>query len=130
MTGRIRAGRQFLLAVIGIVALFVSTAVTTFAGQFPDVSRIETDLKRGVSNKAEVRQLLGTPTGFGGAMWPPDHRVFNVWYYEDMEIAGMQSGDEGVIEVNLHQQILIIFFDKDKYDGFVWTTNLIPAKTQ
>lgn len=130
MINRIVTRWRFLLAAISIAVFFVGPTVSTFAGQFPDVSRIEIDLKRGVSSKAEVRRLLGTPTGFGGAIWPPDHRVFNVWYYEDMEIAGMQSGDEGVTEINMRQQLLIIFFDKDKYDGFAWTTNLIPAETQ
>jgi hypothetical protein len=114
-----------LAAVLAIV-----TTTTAVAQLFPDVSRIETDLERGVSTKAEVRRLLGTPTGFGDAIWPPDHRKFDVWYYEDMEVTGMQSGDEGVIDVNMRQQLLIIFFDKDKYDGFKWTTNVIPAEIQ
>lgn len=130
MIEQIRAKWRWLLGPALVAALVASAAGLGFAGVFPDVSRIETDLKRGVSTKGEVRRLLGTPTGFGGAIWPPDHRVFNVWYYEDMEVTGMQSGAEGVIEINTRQQLLTIFFDKDKYDGFMWTTNVIPAEIQ
>lgn len=119
--------RCLFCALALLVAASVAPGPVAQAGNFPDVSLIEQKLERGVSTKADVRKLLGTPDGFGTAVWPPDHRLFRVWYYEDMEVLDMRSGAGGVQEVSLRQQLLAIFFDGDKFDGFSWTSNVIPG---
>lgn len=122
---------RFLLCAMAVsFTLSMNLGLIAHAGTFPDVSLIEESLKRGVATTEDVRRLLGTPDGFGSAIWPPDHRFFRVWYYEDMEVVGMQSAEGGVQEIDMRQQLMMIFFYEDRYDGFSWTSNVIPAEAR
>ncbi len=102
--------------------------VTT--GAFTEVTRIESELQRGVSSKRDVERVLGTPKGFGGAVLPLDPRAHEVWYYGDIEIGGMKGGGGGIFRVNVHQQILLVFFEGGVFDGFMWFSNTGVAKGQ
>jgi hypothetical protein len=95
-------------------------------GPFKDLGQLEINLKRGVSTKADVQSLLGEPNGYGHSYLPAlgEHKPkpHEVWYYEDIE-SGDAESKQKVIIMEIRQQILVIFFDQDKYDGFMWFTN-------
>jgi len=94
--------------------------VTT--GAFTHVSGLDSQLKRGVSTKMEVQRLLGAPNGFGDAIFPTDSTPRKVWYYEDIEATDYKS-EEGFLKMNMRQRILLIFFKKGVFDGYMWSSN-------
>ncbi len=77
------------------------------------LDRIESELKRGVSTKADILFLLGEPSGSGGAMFPTASHANEVWYYEA----------SGASLTSLELKILLIYFNRDTYDGFMWFSN-------
>jgi hypothetical protein len=95
-------------------------------GAFNELNRLEGNLKRGVSTKSDVRQMLGAPTGSGNAMLPTDPTTREVWFYQDIEMT-----DVGLItrtyRVTMREQILLVFFKKEVFDGFVWYSNVVPG---
>lgn len=95
--------------------------------EFAHVSLIETELKRGVSTKEDVRRILGDPSGFGGAILPTSVKANNIWFYEDMATTGIASAQGGFMEMRMRMQYLLIFFDNDTFDGFMWWTNVEEA---
>ena len=97
------------------------TQVTT--GAFVNVNRLDTELQKGVSTKMEVQRMLGAPNGMGGASLPTDPKQREVWYYENIEMKDIKR-EEGVIKVNMRQQVLLVFFEKGVYDGYMWFTNV------
>ncbi|OGQ78600.1 MAG: hypothetical protein A3F90_05430 [Deltaproteobacteria bacterium RIFCSPLOWO2_12_FULL_60_19] len=111
--------------VAGIFAAGCATKVTT--GAFREVNRLETELKRGVSTKADVERVLGTPNGSGHAILPTDPRPREVWYYEDFEVTGTRAAGRGVVLMDMRQQILLVFFEKEVFDGFMWSSNVHTA---
>jgi len=94
--------------------------VTT--GAFTNISGVDSQLKRGVSTKMEVQRLLGAPNGFGNAILPTNSTPREVWYYEDIEATDYKNV-EGIITMNMRQQILLIFFERGVFDGYMWSTN-------
>lgn len=97
-------------------------------GVFPDAQAVEKGLVRGESTRADVQKLLGIPTGAGGAMLPgfgENSEVvesYDVWYYEDVETENIKSED-GIMVMDMRQQILVIFFKGDRFHGYFWTSN-------
>lgn len=111
-----------LLLMVGIITVQCASSTTVRTGVFPDTSRITTDLKRGSSSKLDVEQILGAPKGTGGALLPTEHRPKEVWLYDDLEVTGAVQR-HGTIQIDMRQQILLIFFEKEVYDGYLWYTN-------
>ncbi len=85
-----------------------------------DIQRLQAELTPGVSSKADVLQLLGEPQGpgkFGGfhsIRGPEQSRdgPFDAWYYDD------NRSTSGLSTISQHLQVLVVFFQGDKYDGF------------
>jgi len=104
-------------------------------GTFPNTQLIEKNLVRGESTRADVQKLLGIPTGAGAAMLPGFGdksevvEPYDLWYYEDVETKDMKSKD-GVMVIDMRQQILMIFFKGDKFYGYFWTSNEPTAATR
>lgn len=123
------------LIVLSLVAAPVYAQDKLGTGVFPNTSVIEQQLKRGVSTKADVQRLLGIPNGAGhGDMAPVSTLVVGsgqgpreIWYYDDIEITEMKS-TAGVINANLRQQILLVFFNGEFFDGYLWTSNTLKPK--
>ena len=126
--------RRNLLITLLTGALMAGCAATVTTGAFPEVGRIESELQRGVSTRMDVQRLLGAPDGFGDSLLPgrpkqgsgwryEDLKARDIWYYEDVEATGAQSTGEGVMRIDIRQQVLLIFFDEEKFDGFMWFTN-------
>jgi len=101
--------------------------VTT--GAFVQVDRLDTDLQKGVSTKMDVRQMLGAPNGMGGAIFTIDPKQREIWYYENVQMKDIKR-EEGVIKMNMQQQVLLVFFEKGVYDGYMWFTNTGKAEAR
>ena len=57
-----------------------------------------------------------------GPFSPTDTKPREVWYYEDIEATDYKS-EEGILTMSMRQQILLIFFERGVFDGYMWTTN-------
>jgi hypothetical protein len=77
----------------------------------------------------DVRRVLGAPKGMGGAIIPAYRMQREFWYYEDIEMKDIKKV-EGVLKVNMRQQVLFVSFDKGVYDGYMWFTNVSEDKPQ
>lgn len=93
------------------------------AGKKPDVSVLKS-LQVGKSTQQDVRAALGEPTGKGRSMFPWQDTPRTLWsyYYEEgvIDVGGSGSDDRRVF--------LFLFFDNDKYDGYMWFSSLNPPK--
>jgi len=97
------------------------------SGAFTEVNQLESALKRGQSTKADVQRLLGERSGSGGALFPTDSKPREVWFYQDLEVIDTKNQGQGVVRVNMRQQILLVFFEKEVFDGFMWYSNALPG---
>ena len=123
---RLRKGLGLVFTLLAaVLATGCPTKVTT--GAFVEVSRLEGELRRGVSTKMDVQRVLGAPNGFGNAIFPNDPAQLEIWYYEDVEATDIKF-EGSIMHMNMRQQILIIFFKKGVFDGFLWTSNGETAK--
>lgn len=108
------------LAVLLLGGLVAGCAPTVTTGAFTQVGRIETELKRGLSTKMDVRRVLGAPKGTGGMLFSDDPRPREVWFYSDIAATGVTSEGGGVFRVKVREQVLIVFFVTEVLDGFMW----------
>ncbi len=114
------------VVVAALMALLVAgCAVQSAKTQaFSRIDQIESDLQRGITTKADVLLLLGEPDGAGAlggfdALRGPGGAVNGpiiAWYYESTD-ASLLGGLE------LRQDILLVFFEGDTVDGFLWFSN-------
>ena len=97
---------------------------TTKTQAFSRIDQIESDLQRGSTTKGDVLLLLGEPDGAGAlggfdALRGPDGAgkgPLDAWYYESVKASIL-----GGLEVT--QDILLVFFEGDTVDGFLWFSN-------
>ena len=107
--------RSFVLCGLIAAALLAGCAQTATIGAFREANRLESELKRAASTKSDVRRLLGEPTGSGHAVLPIDPRPREVWLYDNVAWKGAAGG-----RVAMRQQIMLIFFERELFDGFMW----------
>ncbi len=93
---------------------------------FVDTRLIDAELHKGKSTKADVTRVLGAPAGNGAALLPTKAASQDVWFYSDIEMTDFKAAG-GVINIDFRQQILLVFFDKDVFDGFMWYSNVLPT---
>lgn len=91
-------------------------------GRFPSPQPLENQFVRGVTDRKEILATLGPPTGFGGAMLPPDHRPLDILYYESVK-AGDMSVVGNVMVMQIEQRMLVVMLDRNVFSGFMWTVN-------
>ena len=126
---------RLLLAGALAFAVAPAFAQTIGTGAFPKVGGIETQLKRGVSKKADVQRVLGIPNGSGGALLPgfgdrsEQVDAYQIWYYEDIEATDITS-EENVMKMKMRQQILAVFFKGEVFHGYFWATNASDLETK
>jgi hypothetical protein len=111
----------FLLGLL-ILSPAIAWAASAMTGPFTQVDRIEKDLQRRLSTKSDVEKVLGKPHGFGTSILPTESVPHEVWFYQDIEITGMKAEPDGIIRAAQRQQILLLFFTGETYDGFLWYT--------
>jgi hypothetical protein len=114
-----------LMSLVAVLAFGCATKATT--GAFVEVGRIQDELRRGVSTKMDVQRVLGSPNGFGTAIFPEDLRPLDVWYYDDVEATDMKF-EGSIVQMNMRQQILLVFFEGGVFNGFMWFSNAGAAK--
>jgi len=108
----------FLLA--GCAAMSPATTRVTRPLVFP-TSELEEVLRRGVSSRADVEELLGQPNGTGSLMFPEQHRAREIWFYERVEVKSVRNA------LVMQQDVLLVFFRHDVYDGFMWFSDAAGA---
>ncbi len=102
------------------------TAQTAKTQAFSRIDQIEFDLQRGSTTKGDVLLLLGEPDGAGAlggfdALRGPDvagKGPMDAWYYESVSSKFSIAGS-----LESHQNILLVFFEGDIVDGFLWFSN-------
>ncbi len=116
-----KANRKILTLIFGVIVLTTSSLASCMMPRFSTgpsrpVDKLETVLKRGESTKEDVRQLFGAPNGYGEAELPADTKTREVWCYKD--VGRSYSGNAQV--VNTHRQTLLLFFNREVLDGYLW----------
>jgi hypothetical protein len=91
------------------LGLLAGCATTVKYGSPPKVKDLGA-LKPGISSKVDVLAVLGDPRGHGAARLPSVPTSREIWSYEYTEAKGKRVSIE----------ILLIFFDKELYDGHLW----------
>ena len=101
------------LTILGIVVLSFSL----LSGCLPSVKfgyppRVENlaSLQPGVSTTKDILLSLGEPRGSGKVKFTPDIEPRSIWYYEYVESSGKKAS----------LKFLLVFVDKDIYDGHLW----------
>ncbi|UCF67676.1 MAG: hypothetical protein JSV80_18290 [Acidobacteriota bacterium] len=61
-----------------------------------------------------MRQLLGSPDGTGSLLFPAQNEIREIWFYERLQV----TEKSGALEIE--QDVLLMFFHGDVYDGFMW----------
>jgi hypothetical protein len=111
------------ITVIGLLGVVIFIFVMTSAcmniqmriGKRPDTDALERTLHPGESTHTEVLRALGEPHGKGKAMLPMHSSPKAMWsyYYE-----------EGSLK-DSRRIFLFVFFDQDRYDGYMWFSSLL-----
>ncbi|MGZ5055881.1 MAG: hypothetical protein ACXWAT_13205 [Methylobacter sp.] len=111
--------KSFMLSIaISAVTQFTGCNVTVRAGNKPDLAVLEKTLKSGVSTEQDVLKELGAPVGKGREMLPFMDKPRTTWtyYYEEGDL-----NDD-------RRLFLFVFFDKERYDGYMWFSSLPEFK--
>jgi hypothetical protein len=105
----LRQSLKAQLLAAALVALLCGCAPSFTFGTSPNTDQLR-QLQRGTSTSSDVRSILGEPRGKGETRIPIGYRT--LWLYDAGEIDG--SGPRSRI------LYLIVFFDGETYDGFLW----------
>jgi hypothetical protein len=103
---------------IAFVFLTICGCGTTLrVGRLPDTARLD-QLSINVATKVDVMQLLGKPKNGGRVMFPHEPRPKDLWcyYYEESTLSDSQ------------RIFLFVFFDQERYAGYMWFSSL-PQST-
>ncbi len=94
------------------------------AGNPIDIEALEGKLRPGESSAAEVKAALGEPSGNGVVLLPIDARPRKMWsYYYEKGLVTAGSG--GNIDADMRRTFLFVYFDGDRYDGYMWFSSLL-----
>jgi len=94
--------------------LFASGCGMQFrTGRLPDVNNLR-DLTISVSTKADVLEKIGTPRSTGRVMFPHEDSPKDLWcyYYEESTLSESQ------------RFFLFVFFNQERYTGYMWFSSL------
>ena len=106
-----------------------NTPVKTVMGPFLKLSAIETELKKGVSTKMDVQRILGAPQGFGGAVFPVTAEEHEIWFYQNIVYDNIKS-QQTYTSLDMNQKVLLVFFTRNLFDGFLWYTGTVKGSMQ
>lgn len=121
--------RRLVYSLLLVCLLSACTPTKVVQGPFLKLSAIETELKKGVSTKIDVQKILGSPQGFGGAVFPVTAEEHEIWFYQNIEVDNIKS-QQNYITMDMNQKVLLIFFSKGLFDGFLWFTGTIKGTGQ
>ncbi len=123
----IEPGTRHLAVWMALVVGLLITACTESryeVGNLIDIEALEGKLRLGESSAAEVKAALGEPSGNGVVFLPIDARPRNMWsyYYEKGLI---KAGSGGNLDAEMRRTFLFVYFDGDRYDGYMWFSSLL-----
>ena len=112
---------------------FAYTSRNYHIAPFSEDTFFEKNFVRGFSTKEDVERVLGKANGNGGALFPaifnssPEQSSkpteYEIWCYQDY-IINQWTGGRGTLAVELTLQFVLIFFNDDKFVGYMyWHTN-------
>lgn len=108
--------RISLICLVTFIAITVAGCMDmrTHIGRYPYISALESSLRIGESTRKDVLAALGEPYGKGSEMLPFEITPRPLWsyYYE-----------EGSLK-DSRRIFLFVFFDKDRFDGYMWFSSL------
>jgi hypothetical protein len=79
-------------------------------------------LKIGASSKADVLLALGQPRGEGVVRYPAQRTPQTIWSYDYTEA---KVGVEWTVSAKVVSlKVLLVFFDEDKYAGYLWFSSI------
>jgi hypothetical protein len=106
--------RIFLFVMLCASLLLGGCSINIRAGHRPDVDLLEKKLRLKESTSADVILALGQPFGKGRLMFPIDPKPRTLWsyYYEEADMN------------DARRLFLFVFFDQDRYDGYMWVSSL------
>lgn len=125
------AMKSILLVRAGLAAAMASLllagcgSVRVEAGMPFDPNLLESELRPGISTRADVEAKLGRPYGQGGALLPFHDAPRQTWTYFH-EVGNVDIGKGDMRDERVY---LFVFFAGDKLDSYLWFTSaLTPAK--
>ena len=110
-----------VLLFAGVLGSGCASGSASTARAFSDVRQL-TSLERGVATRRDVQRLLGAPDGSGHALLPGDDTPLDLWYYEDLSITDVKQVAGG-FRGRVRQQILLVSFRGDAFEGYMWWSN-------
>jgi hypothetical protein len=101
--------------------------VSYTANERPPIAALEGVLKIGTSTRHDVIAALGKPDGTGSIFLPIDAKPRDTlsYYFE----AGKMTGSSGTVYGTAHRTFLWVYFDHDRYDGYMWFTTTLSGGT-
>ena len=100
------------------------------AGTRPHLIALEDVLKIGQSSEAYVLAALGAPSGKGKEMFPIGQEWGTVNnYHQKQRTMWSYYFEEGNLKDD-RRIFLFVFFDGDRYDGYMWFSSLADASSQ
>jgi hypothetical protein len=126
---------RILVKAVVAAALLGPTQVAGREPQLPvmpatDKASALAQLVRRTSTRVDVERLLGQPSGTGGSRLPPDWQPRELWFYQSISTGAMTTepktaeSSATTIRMDLNQEILLVFFAGESYDGYMWYTNI------
>ena len=112
-----RGNRGRLVVFLALILILNGCSVSMKFGRMPDTNSL-TSLKQQVSTKGDVLNTLGPPRGYGSMRPYPYAGYYDIWFYEFSE------GKGGIRSIESKVKMLLVFFDKDKFDGYMWFSAL------
>jgi hypothetical protein len=115
--------KGLLLVMLPLMTVACSIDLQMRMGRRPDVAALEQRLRAGQSAADDVLAALGPPNGKGAAMLPIDERPRVMWHYNYTESA-VHATMPGHIQADPRTFNLFVFFDGERYDGYLWFSSL------
>jgi len=106
-----------------------TTSTKTTRKEVFNTNALETILKRGESRSSDVQAVLGVPNGTGSLLLPVEKQPRTVLFYEkvDIDTSHIKRVD-GYTEIDVRQDVLLIFLKDDYYDGFLWFSDMVQPQ--
>jgi len=112
-----KAFAKYLFAMVILLSIAISAcSIDVRMGRQPDVQVLEKNFRIGESTSADVLAALGEPFGKGKAMLPGFHstpKIMWSYYYGEASLKDARG------------MYLFVFFDQDRYDGYMWFSSLL-----
>ena len=117
----------FLIIILSLTGCSTHTTYTTRTEAF-NTDALETTLKRGISTSSDIKAVFGEPNGAGSLLTPIDP-LRDIMFYEKFDIDTSKIKRVGnYTEMDVKQDVLIIFLKDNVYDGFLWFSDKVKPQ--